>query len=66
MLGFVLSSNLSHFVPFFLFFFRSVYSGKIFFNNYNLLDSNISLTNLRIQIGMVFQHFNLFSEKTVL
>ncbi|MDO8057302.1 amino acid ABC transporter ATP-binding protein [Candidatus Phytoplasma gossypii] len=41
-------------------------SGKIFFNNYNLLDSNISLTNLRIQIGMVFQHFNLFSEKTVL
>ncbi|MDO8064209.1 ATP-binding cassette domain-containing protein, partial [Candidatus Phytoplasma bonamiae] len=24
-------------------------SGKIFFNNYNLLDPNTSLTNLRIQ-----------------
>ncbi|MDO8030037.1 amino acid ABC transporter ATP-binding protein ['Planchonia careya' phytoplasma] len=41
-------------------------SGKIFFNNSNLLDSSTSLTDLRIQIGMVFQHFNLFSEKTVL
>ncbi|MGE9276635.1 MAG: amino acid ABC transporter ATP-binding protein [Candidatus Phytoplasma pruni] len=41
-------------------------SGEILINSQNILDKNINLSDLRTQVGMVFQNFNLFEEKTVL
>lgn len=41
-------------------------SGNIYFNDQNLMDANTDLNNLRMEIGMVFQNFNLFNNKTVL
>lgn len=41
-------------------------SGEIFINNENILAlSKIELLNRRKKIGMIFQHFNLLSSKTV-
>jgi len=40
--------------------------GGIWFEGQNLLDKDVDLNKLRTRIGMVFQHFNLFANKTVL
>ncbi|WP_373375533.1 amino acid ABC transporter ATP-binding protein [Candidatus Phytoplasma solani] len=41
-------------------------AGAILFNGDNILDSQYNPTVLRRQVGMVFQHFNLFEHKNVL
>lgn len=41
-------------------------SGKIFLNNYEITGKNPNLEKIRLEIGMVFQRFNLFPNKTVL
>jgi putative lysine transport system ATP-binding protein len=41
-------------------------SGEIWINSQNILLPNINLSQLRTQVGMVFQNFNLFEEKTIL
>lgn len=41
-------------------------SGKIFLNNYEITGKNPNLEKIRLEIGMVFQSFNLFPNKTVL
>ena len=41
-------------------------SGKIFLNNYEITGKNPNLEKIRFEIGMVFQNFNLFPNKTVL
>lgn len=40
--------------------------GKITYGGVNILDSTIDIRELREEIGMVFQKFNLFPRKTVL
>ncbi len=40
--------------------------GEIIINNFHLSDPNTYLTALRAEIGMVFQHFNLYPHKTAL
>lgn len=41
-------------------------SGKIFLNNYEITGKNPNLEKIRLEIGMAFQNFNLFPNKTVL
>lgn len=41
-------------------------SGKIYFHGKDIEDPNININKVREQIGMVFQHFNLFPHKTIL
>ncbi|MEY8462067.1 amino acid ABC transporter ATP-binding protein [Streptococcus merionis] len=41
-------------------------SGHIIVNGYDLLDKNTKVDEVRENIGMVFQHFNLFPHMTVL
>jgi len=41
-------------------------SGEIFVDGMSLSDSRTNLTALRAEIGMVFQHFNLFPHKTAI
>ena len=41
-------------------------SGKINFDKYNVMNSNINLNKYRMNVGMVFQQFNLFPHMTVL
>ncbi len=40
--------------------------GDIFINGENLMDDGVDINKIRAEIGMVFQHFNLFPHKTVL
>lgn len=41
-------------------------SGKIYLDGYEITGENPNLEKIRLKIGMVFQSFNLFSNKTVL
>lgn len=40
--------------------------GEIWFDNKDLTDGNTNLTEVRKHMGMVFQHFNLFQNLTIL
>ena len=40
--------------------------GKIVVNGHDLTDSHVNIDQVREQVGMVFQHFNLFAHMTVL
>ena len=40
--------------------------GKIVVNGHDLTDSHVNIDQVREQVGMVFQHFNLFPHMTVL
>ncbi|WP_334199087.1 ATP-binding cassette domain-containing protein [Candidatus Phytoplasma pruni] len=41
-------------------------SGTIIIDKQNILAENFNLEELRAKVGMVFQNFDLFEEKTVL
>jgi len=41
-------------------------SGEIVINNVSVTDPQTDINKLRAEVGMVFQHFNLFPHKTVL
>ncbi|MDU5325891.1 ATP-binding cassette domain-containing protein, partial [Campylobacter ureolyticus] len=41
-------------------------SGEIYIKDQNILDKNADINKIRQKVSMVFQHFNLFSNKTVL
>lgn len=41
-------------------------AGKIFVDGNDVIDKHIDINKVRENIGMVFQHFNLFDHKTVL
>ena len=41
-------------------------SGELFINGKNILDEKVDINKVREEVGMVFQHFNLFPHKTVL
>lgn len=41
-------------------------SGDIIIDGFNLTDKNTNLNLVRQNVGMVFQHFNLFPNMTVL
>lgn len=45
---------------------ENVQAGKIFVEGTDLTDSKTNINNVRTEVGMVFQHFNLFPHKTVL
>jgi polar amino acid transport system ATP-binding protein len=40
--------------------------GEVIVDDYNLSDKNVDINKVRENIGMVFQHFNLFPHMTVL
>ncbi|WP_125769013.1 amino acid ABC transporter ATP-binding protein [Lapidilactobacillus wuchangensis] len=41
-------------------------SGKLIVDNFDLADSKTNMNKIRKNVGMVFQHFNLYANKTVL
>ena len=41
-------------------------SGNIFFKNINITSPKANIDEIRMRMGMVFQHFNLFPHKTIL
>ena len=41
-------------------------SGAIFFEGVDITSPNVNINNLRMKMGMVFQHFNLFPHLTIL
>lgn len=41
-------------------------SGQIIINNQNIMDKRVNINKIRQKVSMVFQHFNLFENKTVL
>lgn len=45
---------------------EAVTSGEILINGYNLVDKKTDINKVRENIGMVFQHFNLFPHLSVL
>lgn len=44
---------------------ESITSGNIWLGGYNLSDEKVDLNEVRKHVGMVFQHFNLFPNMTV-
>lgn len=40
--------------------------GDIFYNGNSLMNQEFEITNLRTEVGMVFQHFNLFNNLSVI
>lgn len=45
---------------------EDITSGEVYIDGYNITDSQININKMRENIGMVFQHFNLFPHLTVL
>lgn len=45
---------------------ESISSGKLWVDGYDLADTHTDLNKIRKNVGMVFQHFNLYANKTVL
>lgn len=45
---------------------ESITSGNIWLGGYNLSDEKVDLNEVRKHVGMVFQHFNLFPNMTVI
>ena len=45
---------------------EEIESGRLVVNGLNLADKKTNLNELRKNVGMVFQHFNLYANKTVL
>ena len=43
---------------------ETITSGKLLINDVDIRDKNTKLTEIRKNVGMVFQHFNLYSNKT--
>ena len=41
-------------------------SGRIYIDNVDITDPKVNINHIRAEVGMVFQHFNLFPHKTVL
>lgn len=45
---------------------EEITAGEVIVDDYNLNDKNVDINKVRENIGMVFQHFNLFPHMTVL
>lgn len=45
---------------------ESIEDGKLIVNGFDLADKKTDLNKIRRDVGMVFQHFNLYANKTVL
>lgn len=45
---------------------ETITEGTIYINGENILDKNVDINQVRTEVGMVFQSFNLFPHKTVL
>lgn len=45
---------------------ETITSGHIFIEGLDTTDKNVNINKVRTEVGMVFQHFNLFPHKTVL
>lgn len=45
---------------------ETVSEGKIFIDGVDIVDAKTNINKLRSEVGMVFQHFNLFNHKTAL
>lgn len=45
---------------------ENITSGQLTVNGYDLADNKTDINKIRKNVGMVFQHFNLYNNKTVL
>lgn len=45
---------------------EEITAGHVIINNHDLVDPKVNINKVRTEVGMVFQHFNLFPHKTVL
>ncbi|RDW18865.1 amino acid ABC transporter ATP-binding protein [Oceanobacillus chungangensis] len=45
---------------------ETITSGRIYIEGVDTTDKKVDINKVRIEVGMVFQHFNLFPHKTVL
>ncbi|KRN28186.1 ABC-type polar amino acid transport system, ATPase component [Lactobacillus selangorensis] len=45
---------------------ESISSGQLIVDNFDLADPHTNMNKIRKNVGMVFQHFNLYANKTVL
>lgn len=45
---------------------EEITSGEVIIDGENIVDPSVNINDIRSQVGMVFQHFNLFPHKSVL
>ncbi|WP_100071502.1 amino acid ABC transporter ATP-binding protein [Loigolactobacillus backii] len=45
---------------------NTISSGKLVINNFDIADKKTNMNKIRRDVGMVFQHFNLYANKSVL